>query len=1465
MPTDLNILKKAFQNAASTSEATKAWDEPFTRRESTHAEQVLPAPTLPSDVGGWVASSGTPYVTVESVGGSTYLTQQGGAAPTRTYYETRPGRSGFNDVDFVPYNWGTNRFGNKGGALLGHPISWEVVGPTGKSPYTHWQWSVNTATNTLTLEAGVLSQLFTTVPPHVAPATIPTVADAYGLSALPNGGLYVLVEISGSEASNLLLAPANALTPTDPRTSQFELFRVAALPVGQDLVLESSKPLTDYFTAVGVNDKIKSITLIQPKVTRLASIPLSLNGTTQQNQVFVFLPPERAANSEYMPPYNGSGLCPDWTVNGNFDITGTIPTGSPTDYGTPNLLPVPQPLATNLAGTLSVAPTFANQWEVLVTYSGTFTAGQIVRVHTVTQDSITADQVGQCLGWFEIQNVAGAAPSTLTLARVPEVNSLTGEVFYGYGPVGVVADKIRVDLYDNVGTIFTDPVLNTSKVVAARLDHLIDPKVIDTSFRSGATSNPPGPAVFNTVSGSNPGNLTDLGFRVVLFPAKDLGGATIGPDFDNPITGNTVVLNPALPPSGQFIEVDYSAGVLYLSHPPVPGVGCAVAPNGIIADPTANPRNEVVLYAACVPYSREPSQRGTGAQVRTTRVGGEFGTHDAVDVYGERLVCTPDPSTYGPLGTSLLLTPLSVRPPPSGWFQLGEVTTGTKPQFVSLSGPNYYGWFDRAIDSLYGIGKLAPYVITEQTRVVFPKGPTPRSASDSDGARGGSKRTPFLNFRGTRTTVAPDGSVVISPVATLDDAYRANDPTTPGIGRIITVDGGAIEAQPDATAGGDVFNASFRVNTKGTTPGNQVGFDFLGDDPAAGSDSYAGFIDRRAFTPATAATTLTSNFSCDVAAGVVSLNPLGADWFWEPTGYKKTLLSFLLDLIEIEGVTYVVAGFSGATGHDITILNLDGTVPTVAYGSGLYTGATATVYRVKFFTSRGDTGTPALNFNSWFSGQARSETPLEQPFGALNLYAGSATAISPGDGGGSTAALAFWARYNLLGSELTVSTAYLDTFGRLVSSLNPVYMTGGALTDYVHRGDFVSRAFKDSLAPTLPTFGHIVEDYTYNGYRYDFLSLMALVPGGATYVGTATANIATQGEVTVALAYSLIPYGASIVDVVSVNGDLTKNGLFLVYSTDGAAHIYLRGLNDTLPVGLAPGDSITFRLYAYESPGRHSTGKYLNSGASPATQTSTHTLGVGLDVDSVGLVFAGPDRVAWGADRHAYRVTQGMSGGPVTPSNQETASLDLGGYHKSKDYLYNSSTSITKAINPLTFHGWNASGVAVWAFASAPLSQWQATGHLHTLYVPLVLPRSSARLNSGGTRTHRTRLSTVVIMGKFFNSGGAPGDLAYVVIHKVQNTPGTPPTRSDTLLFLAQPPGPFVWATTSVLPVVAGGDTYYINVASSVAGAAVYIDDTGDYSYYVEIVSNNGGGGVAFHDIVYGVQMVYDDPGPRNF
>ncbi len=1489
MPTDLNILKKAFANVAATYETAKPWEEPLTRRSSIETEQTLSAPTLPGEVGGWVASGGFPYATVANVAGDGDVVQTGVSAPSRRYFETNPGRAGYNDVDFVPYNWGTNRFGNKGGALVGHPISWEVVGPTSKSPFTHWQWLLDAAANKLTLEAGVMSASFSA-------GAVPTVGDGYGLDpvGLPayNGGLYVLVTLASG--LNDLLAGGRAASlplPAHQNTYQYELFRVEGW-AGQDLFLEAAKPLTDYFSDPMLgNSAIRAITLIRPKVTRLAALPLyNTSASQQRNQVYVVLPPERSAASEFMPPYvggGGVGGCPDWTVNGGFDVTGTIPVGVATDYGTKNALPVPLPVTTFKAFLTATVPS-ASEWEIQAPSPVTIPAvGQVVRVRVSKKSgTLTTVEQARTLGYFEVSKVVGAAPCDITLKRVPEVTPATGEVFYGPGPTGGGNDELEVDLFDSLTSVFTDPVLNVRKVLASRLDHLIAPKNIEGSYQglfeeaSVRGASPSGPAIFDTTTDSNPGNLTGLGFRMVLFPAKYDGAGNIVPDFDNPIPTNArVVLDPTVT-DAQYIEVDYDAGVVYLSRQPAPGAGCAVAPNGIIADPVGNPRNEVVLYAACVPYSREPSQRGPGVQVKTMRVGGELGASDSVDLYGQRLVCTPDPAMIGPLGIFLNIIAPSEAPAPTGWFQLGELVGGV---FTTMSGPMYYSYY--ALNTFDGIAST-PYTITADTRVLILKGSPFEVKYNSDGVRGSSKRSTALNFRGTRTTVGADGTLTISPVATLDDAYRANDPSLPALGRAVTVDGKAIEARPDDTAGDDTLGASFRVDTRSATDASVLtGFDFVGKTSSALVDPYAGFLDRRVLSFSETLSTFTENPLCSLLGNVVTL-PVGQFWWANVGGSKRSLLVPYFDLIEINDKTYVISGF-GATAQDITVVELDlVTVPSL-------TGSTkVSVFRPKFFTGRGNTGNPLANVNSWFMGQQIGANALLEPFGALNLYAGSSSSVGAGDGGGALAALSFWSRVATAagtGDEALLSTSYFDTMGRLVSTLNPDFMQGGNLPDYTYRGDFATRRVMGSYSAVGPvytpatrtqaTIGHIVEDYNYLLYRYDNLSMFPLLPdlllpsGGLEYTGTSTANTSVDGEVIVVLVAAWIPFGGCIVEVTSVAGDATRYGLYRAYSATGG-NLYIRHLDGTVPTatefppGAAP-EAINFRLHYTNVIGKLFADTYLNAGASPSTHTPTQIVGVSAENDAVGMVFAGPDRttpvLAASADRHAYRVTTASaSGGGVTPTNQETAALDLGGFHKANDYLYNTPVpTITKALNPHTFNGLDATGTATWGFTPIG-SYWEMQTHLRLLYVPLILPRSSGRTNTAAAKTHRTQLQYITLTGSFFNSSGIAGNRAFVTIHKVGCVPGSPPTLTDTLLYVSQPPLVPPYTTVSPLDVL-GNNSYYISVFADAVGTPEYIDDTENYTYYIAIMSNNGGGGPAFHDKVYGVQVTYSDPGPRNY
>lgn len=464
---------------------------------------------------------------------------------------------------------------------------------------------------------------------------------------------------------------------------------------------------------------------------------------------------------------------------------------------------------------------------------------------------------------------------------------------------------------------------------------------------------------------------------------------------------------------------------------------------------------------------------------------------------------------------------------------------------------------------------------------------------------------------------------------------------------------------------------------------------------------------------------------------------------------------------------------------------------------------------------------------------------------------------------------------------------YFDTMGRMISTLNPDFMQGGNLPDYTYRGDFATRRVMGSysaIGPTLtpatavqPTFGHIVEEYNYLLYRYDNLSLFPLLPnfggGGREYAGESTASTSVDGQVSFAipLTLSLIPFGSCIVEITSVAGDATRNGLYRAYSGGGVGtFLYIRHLDGTVPtaaefpLGSVP-EAIAVRLYYSNSIGKLFADPYLNAGNSSVTQTPTQIVGVGAEADAVGMVFAGPDRTELypitPGDRHAYRVTAETLGGPAAPSNKEVAALDLGGYHKANDYLYNLPLpAVTKQLNMATFTGLDAFGASQWAFDTSLASTWFALNHAGSLRIPLDLPRSSARLDSGGTRTHQTTLQYITIMGRFF-AGVA---LANVTVHKVRCTPGSPPTRLDTLLFVVQPPVVYPCTTSTDLAASGvGGATYYVSVFEDNTGTLpVYIDDTEDYFYYLVIQSNNGGASL---DEVYGVQVTYKDPGPRNY
>jgi hypothetical protein len=482
-----------------------------------------------------------------------------------------------------------------------------------------------------------------------------------GDSFEPNGGLYLILVEDGSAPGNVTgtgLAPR----PDATDTARFEIYRVSVVS-GNTIEIHPSKRLREHWQLSdgALNSRfVRGVALVRPYVTRLAAVPGSGAGPGRE-RVFAFVRPETSASSELYPPKNGG--IGSWNLGG-FVPEALLEVGDPGSYGAK----VPQPLRTPLRQGMglveknALGPTLdIGLWKLTgVGLTSPSDVGLLLKIyHVVAQDTFNV-AVGSreaCLGTYEI---VAAGAGEYTLRRVPELRTDgTGNVFYGPGPY------IKTFLAPNILCYFTihQPIsslwqgsFSPEKLQAGRLAPLIDPRSVAPSQKqvSAPTGGNPPPgshgladrAIFPTqtapVAGggipqaARPGSLLDLGFRVVLFPAKqDPATALPLPDFDHPIDSLDVVIDPSVQDS-QSIFVDYDAGLVVLSHAPPSAPGGQIVPNGIVPNPLVNPRGEVILWAACVAH---PERGSAGIGLMSEDAFGELET-----VHGKTVVANIDPA-----------------------------------------------------------------------------------------------------------------------------------------------------------------------------------------------------------------------------------------------------------------------------------------------------------------------------------------------------------------------------------------------------------------------------------------------------------------------------------------------------------------------------------------------------------------------------------------------------------------------------------------------------------------------------------------------------------------------------------------------------------------------------------------------------------------------------------------------------
>jgi hypothetical protein len=703
-------------------------------------------------------------------------------------------------------------------------------------------------------------------------------------------------------------------------------------------------------------------------------------------------------------------------------------------------------------------------------------------------------------------------------------------------------------------------------------------------------------------------------------------------------------------------------------------------------------------------------------------------------------------------------------------------------------------------------------------------------------------RTPYsliLNDEDLNTRLA------LFEVGGLDTAYDLGATATPGGGRVITKDGGAVETISTLATSydDDRANAHIRANMLSDTLAAGVGFDVEATDNTGAA--WAGLLDRRRIADiSTTNTSVTDGNAIQVNPGGVDADAVrvttGGQSFHN-SGVTELLLGY--DLIELVGTAsddglYIIAGLVGGTDTDVSVTDLSGTPAS--------------------FTAN-DTGVLHLYrpiFRSNHDGSKFVGMPA----------AGETLVLNPGlldenvDTEGATQALQTLYRQADGTSKAATSIDYkgLVEFDLDAADILP---TSGAYSDQTKFGHFTNRRLTPPSNEVEATHSVLGVYNAVPDARFDFTSLQPISEGPTTL--TFVAATATDGEVqgTTTTIERKVAHGGGLVHIGGFGWYWVVRG-----NRARTLRVDVRELDGSLPSSLPTTGTAPANFYTFQSLGKlpqidpvYDDAPILRSGFAAVTTVTPHALisGGGEEVDACALMLTGMNTnfnqcfiraftqsdlgTFLGRPKEVFRVNQG---GEVC-SRSGMYSPHFTSNDDSGEFNYKDPTARVRTVHIPISSGMpydDGAGADEWLpIGGAPTGiggGWESQENLGLLqfnlsssgYVPMGATITAIRLlcKPGAARATTVRLQFII--DRLDTTWTGTEAVAVTNVVAFQEDDGTTDVQTIS------------WTGSMTLTphTAAAGKEWIMLVAA-------------------------GNTGAASPDEVYGVRIEFEDPGPRNF